>query len=338
MVAPIMKPASDLARGMQRLRRDVDAADDDGRVTRAEQRDLVDHVGRLEARAEGMVAHTGAPALRALDDVKGMIRSRRFPENVDRAMTKLADGRHAMWREARHDARTDPFTHLRGYRKPMGGVREKDFDFEGKRVHVVAVDLANPRIKLQTTGAADKGRTIDDMARRKNAEIAINGDFFSLASFAPSGAAMQKGDRWGGAEAWEPALVFRGQHAQMKGYNSPVPSWATNAVSARPTVLRDGRVVTDYPEADKALPSRRTGVGVSQSGRVLYLVAAEGNMSAKDLGRLMKRVGADDAMAMDAGGSAQMWREGRGYVQRSSDPGGTRRVANAILINRTGRG
>jgi exopolysaccharide biosynthesis protein len=105
-------------------------------------------------------------------------------------------------------------------------------------------------------------------------------------------------------------------------------------VSARPTVLKDGHVATSFPEPDKAGAHRRTGVGVSKSGRVLYLVASEGAMTAKDLGRLLKKVGADDGMAMDAGGSAQMWMKGRGYVQRSSDPGGTRRVANAILIDR----
>ena len=71
---------------------------------------------------------------------------------------------------------------------------------------------------------------------------------------------------------------------------------------------------------------------------MLFLVAVEGGLSAKELGRLMKRVGADDAMAMDDGGSAQMFEKGRGYVQRSSDPGGERRIANAILINNTRRG
>lgn len=327
----ILTPARDMSDRLKKLERAIDRADDDASVTRAEKRALIDHANRLEKRAEGMVAHTGAPVLNTLDRVKELIRGRRFADHVDDAMSTLASGRHKMWREARHDQRTNPFAHLHGYRQEMNGVRSKDFNWEGKRVHVIAVDLANPRLRIETTKPGERGRNIDAMARSHGAEIAINGDFFSYGSYAPSGQAMHRGQKWGGTD-WEPSLAFRGRRAEVTGRGAP--SWATNQVSGRPSVLRDGRVADSFPEPDKAAPSRRTGVGVSKNGRVLYLVAAEGGMSARDLGRLLKKVGADDGMAMDAGGSAQMWTKERGYVQRSSDPGGTRRVANAILIDR----
>ena len=47
---------------------------------------------------------------------------------------------------------------------------------------------------------------------------------------------------------------------------------------------------------------------------------------------LLRRQGAWEAMTMDAGGSAQMYQKNRGLVQRSSDSGGQRAVANSILI------
>ena len=98
-------------------------------------------------------------------------------------------------------------------------------------------------------------------------------------------------------------------------------------------LLNDGALITNYPEPDKAADSRRTGLGLSKDGRVLFLVAAEGGMSAKDLARLLRQQGAHDGFALDAGGSAQMYQRGRGLVQRSSDAGGRRAVANALMIN-----
>lgn len=337
-----MRPAHSVATAMKTLEARVETAVADGVVTRDEKRAIDAQAKRAEGRAQALVAHSGAPALDAIAALRRMDRAALVARG-DEALATLAQGRHAMWREARHDAHTNPFRGdlLRNARTPFAGARTKDFTWQGHRVHLVAVDLAHPDIKLQTTGPGARGKNLDDMTRGKRAEIGINGDFFSPGSnYATSGAAMTNGARWPGSangEAWEPALVWKGKHAAIKGYNSPLPSWAKNAVSARPTVLRDGDVITNYPEPDKAAESRRTGVGVSKSGRMLFLVAVEGGLSAKELGRLMKRVGADDAMAMDAGGSAQMFEKGRGYVQRSSDPGGERRIANAILINNTRR-
>lgn len=145
---------------------------------------------------------------------------------------------------------------------------------------------------------------------------------------------MHAGKPWGtDAATWESGLVWKGQHAQIQRSSAHPASWAKNVVSARPNVLHDGRVRTEYPEADKALPHRRTGLGLSQNGRVLFLVAAEGGLSAKDLGRLLRQQGAHDGFALDSGGSAQLYQRGRGMVQASSDAGGRRRVANALLIN-----
>lgn len=337
-----MRPAHSVATALKTLEGRVERAVADGVVTREEKRAIDGQALRAQQRAENLVTHSGAPALDAIAALRRLTRGE-LVERADDSLALLARGRHAMWREARHDANTDPFRGdlLRNARKPFPGARTKDFTWQGHRVHLVAVDLAHPDIKLQTTPASARGKQLDDMTRGKRAEIGINGDFFSAGNgYATSGASMTNGTRWPGAangEAWEPALVWKGRHAAIKGNNTPLPPWAKNAVSARPLVLRDGDVISNYSEPDKAAASRRTGVGVSRNGRVMYLVAVEGGLTAKELGRLMKRVGADDAMAMDAGGSAQMFEKGRGYVQRSSDPGGERRIANAILINNTRR-
>ncbi len=89
-------------------------------------------------------------------------------------------------------------------------------------------------------------------------------------------------------------------------------------------------MVTSYREPEKAARSRRTGMGISKSGRVLYLVAAA-SATAAELGALLKRVGAFEAMTMDAGGSAQMYSSGH-VVQGSSDGPGGRRVTNVMMV------
>jgi exopolysaccharide biosynthesis protein len=164
----------------------------------------------------------------------------------------------------------------------------------------------------------------------------VNGDFFSYGSYKPSGLAMSDGKRWPGTQpgGWHGTLFMNGRHVQVARRGDHVPKWAEDAISGRPAVLAGGRVITDYSaEPDKARPSRRTGVGLSRDGRGMYIVAVESPISAKDLGRLMKRYGAHDGMSFDSGGSAQLYVRGRGLVQQSSDPGGRRAVANSLLIH-----
>src|SRR5688500_5243747 len=267
MVSPMMKPAADLRRSMDTLSRRVENAAADGTVTRDEKRAINAQVDRVEARAQGMVTHVGAEALEVVGDIRNMSRQQ-LAQQADRALSIIADGRHAMWREARHDARTNPFRHLSNMRAPFEGVRTKETTFHGKRVQVVAVDLANPRVRLGVTGPGERGNQLDQMARRHHAEVAVNGDFFEFNGHKPVGAARTRGQRWGGDD-WEPALAFKGRHAVIKPGSANIPQWAKNAVSARPLVLRDGHVQSSFPEADTAHTARRTGVGVSKSGRVL---------------------------------------------------------------------
>lgn len=77
--------------------------------------------------------------------------------------------------------------------------------------------------------------------------------------------------------------------------------------------------------------------GTSEDGRTLYLVAVQGKsgvngLTATELGQFLRSLGADDAMAMDSGGSAQLYVKGRGMVQKSTDPGGSRGVANVVMV------
>ena len=130
MVSRALRPAHDAVTAFRSLEARLRRITADGDVTRAEKRALDAHAERVEGRVQGLVAHTAAPALDALADFGRMDRGA-LARRADDALEKLADGRHRLWREARHDARTDPFRGMRGERAPFPGVRTKDFRWEG---------------------------------------------------------------------------------------------------------------------------------------------------------------------------------------------------------------
>jgi exopolysaccharide biosynthesis protein len=87
--------------------------------------------------------------------------------------------------------------------------------------------------------------------------------------------------------------------------------------------------------------SPRTGVGITASGDLL-LAVVDGRqpgysvgMTQAELATLMIRLGAVDAMAMDSGGSAQMYADGR--ILNSPSDGRERPIPNALVVVPAGR-
>ncbi|MDP2344598.1 MAG: phosphodiester glycosidase family protein [Deltaproteobacteria bacterium] len=335
-----MRPAHAVAQNVNHLAQHVRNVVADGVVTRAEKKGVLKEADKLEAKAETLTERQGDSVVDAVKALERMTANGNLALHADDAVRALIKSKDAMWKDAKAEMNHNPFPRSigraghNGVKAPFEGVRTRDFTWEGKRVHFVAVDLANPKVKVSTTSEGERGKSVDSFAKKHHAELGINGDFFSYGSYKPSGMNMKNGREWGTAGAtWESGLVWKGQHAQIQRSSSDPADWASNVVSARPMVLNDGRPVTHFPEPDKAAPNRRTGLGLSKDGRMLFLVAAEGGMSGNDLGRFLRQHGAHEGFALDSGGSAQLYQRGRGLVQRSSDPGGRRVVANALLIN-----
>jgi len=107
-----------------------------------------------------------------------------------------------------------------------------------------------------------------------------------------------------------------------------------DAVGGAPLLLRDGAFVNECNSGCGPVP--RTGVGVTASGEIL-LVVVDGRQPRWSLGptvdefaRIMKDLGAVDALNLDGGGSSEMVVKGQ-VVNRPSD-GNERAISNAILI------
>lgn len=119
----------------------------------------------------------------------------------------------------------------------------------------------------------------------------------------------------------------------------PLAAEAVNAVGGGPRLVRDGTAVYDHGEGltGGQLNSRtaRTAVGQTQDGTLL-LVTAEGpvqgspGITAREQADLLVDLGARVAVAMDAGGSAQL---ALGTEQAVSWGGTPRSLADVILLS-----
>lgn len=330
-------PAKAEAKKLLVVQKQLDAFVADGKVTAAEKKQLKASIATARRSAEPLVAAQSNTALEALRKVELMTDKGTLTQRAQVAVDVLREARSAIVKNAKFAAEHSPFRGKEDWKKPFHGVRTKDFTVQGLEVHAVAIDLADPRVTLQTNSEAARGKTPETQARNHHAEVAINGDFYSFGSFKPSGFAMSQGKTWANTSDrnFEGFLAFTGHHAELMSPFKKNPAWSRNAVSARPTVLIDGKPALSDPNKNDR--TARTGLGVSKTGRVVYLVAVEGKsgvkgLTATELGSLLKRLGADDGLAMDSGGSAQMYVRGRGLVQKSTDPLGFRGAANVLMV------
>jgi exopolysaccharide biosynthesis protein len=104
-------------------------------------------------------------------------------------------------------------------------------------------------------------------------------------------------------------------------------------------ILRDGRPLADL---DTVATAPRTAAGVGQDGHRMYLVVVDGRSERSggatnaELSLLLARLGADDAVSLDSGGSSTLTvrepGEQTATVRNSPSDGGERSVANGIGV------
>ena len=127
------------------------------------------------------------------------------------------------------------------------------------------------------------------------------------------------------------------------------PDWlaagVTNALGGGPVIVRNGKAV--WTAGEDFLPTQlgprnpRTAVGQRRDGKIV-LLAVDGRRSGYSVGmtnwelaQAMLRLGCVTASALDAGGSTTMAFDGK-LLNRPSDPGGERSVAEALAVVYTG--
>jgi len=125
------------------------------------------------------------------------------------------------------------------------------------------------------------------------------------------------------------------------------PVAPVEAVGGFPMLLTDGELASGLATAGAASfrgLNPRTAVGVAAGGRRLLLAVVDGRqpgwsvgMTTAETARLMRALGADDALNLDGGGSSVLvaWAAASGKARlatRPSDPTGERAVGNAFAV------
>jgi exopolysaccharide biosynthesis protein len=216
--------------------------------------------------------------------------------------------------------------------------------------HVARVDLRNNKLRVITSEESDHGLTISEFAKKKNAIIAINGDYFDeqqrpLGMSAGVCGVWAKGQKIGRRQG----LVGVGRRrAEIQQNTMTKKRWMSGAVSGWPLLNKGCAPLTKLPGSDHftLAPHPRTAVGLSKDGKTMYIVVADGRregvpgLTLPELAAFMDELGACVAMNLDGGGSSAMWvdvdgdtpRELNGAIVNRVSDGVERKVGNHLAV------
>ena len=235
-------------------------------------------------------------------------------------------------------------------------------------VAVQALRLDPREVTLEIgRGAGDEParQTVPDIAaRHKGAIAAINAGFFSLETGRPTdflkidsevvnGTRRARGavgilDEGGVTRLLFDRVIVANPRSGSPAYTpllgSPPGDWvrAAHAISGAGLLMLDGRTLTDWTDEKIAAGFEttrqpRTMIGTDAQGAI-WLVTVDGRnpalslgMSFTELQRLSQRLGLRSALNLDGGGSTTMWVGGE-IVNHPTDPGGPRKVSDAIIV------
>lgn len=201
---------------------------------------------------------------------------------------------------------------------PFSGVRHLRRVEPGVDLHVVLVDLENPEVSVVATRPEDRFITTTAFARRYDAQVALNANFYNQGS---CGVAMGDGrlferayeDGCGASMAFgraNEAAVFDSTGAPR----GPVPyAWVTEVFSGKPWLIRGGRALTNWSRPQHVYrPNPRTAAGLTRDRHTLVLLAADGRrrdaegITGFQMVEVLREFGAYDAVNLDGGGSTTL--------------------------------
>lgn len=223
------------------------------------------------------------------------------------------------------------------------GVWYQSWNGDGHSIHVTRIDLDRESLRVIASDEIDRGLTVDEFAERYGAIVAINADYFDE-ELEPIGPARGSCGTWGyaGTGRIEIVVAFNEDRAEIyrpASRDEPLPEWASQVVAGWPMLIEDCRPLDELPGSDwfTLAPHPRTAVGLSENGRELYFLVADGRREGvpgptlPELAAFMREeLGACTAVNLDGGGSTQMVVKGE-TVNQPSD-GDPRLVANHLAV------
>lgn len=203
-------------------------------------------------------------------------------------------------------------------------------------VKIIAVDLNDPNVKVSAVMARRGNGTSEpfrQMIERANPNVAVTGTFFSLNDLQPVGDIVIDGSlvHFGGMGT--ALCITPGNHAEMVTCQwGRHHDWSPYdfVVACGPRLLRDSRIVLD-PRAERfhdkhmLAPNSRIAVGITR-GNTLFFAMTHEPIYLGRLARVMRSLGATDAMNLDAGTSTGFYYNGATLAK----PG--RKLTNMIVV------
>ena len=201
--------------------------------------------------------------------------------------------------------------------------------------HVLTIDTKTKGIEFLVTPPDSQGetplnaRTTSQFLKEFSLQIAVNGSGFSpwwshspvdyyphvgdpvapLGFTASNGKTYWIGDN---SEGIEPTLYI--SRKNVLSFNNP-PNKIYNAISGDRMLVQKGEPVSDL---DNTELDPRTAIGISRTGRYLYILVVDGRQpfysegaTFADLAKLLIKQGAYLGMSLDGGGSSTMVIEGQ---------------------------
>jgi uncharacterized protein (TIGR03382 family) len=211
------------------------------------------------------------------------------------------------------------------------GVEYAELDRDGSKVYAARLDLCAPGLRLRATGPGEGPRTVSSYGQLVGANLAINGDWWSvdgephLPQTYPRGLAIGDGRHFEGTvDRPHYGVVAFGMNTVL---HSPMGEdlggphfWMQDVVSGQPTLVWDG-AARDNPANHCGVRRARTAVGFNEARDVMLMavvqeVGGSQGMTCNQTAALMQSLGAHSALNHDGGGSSTMWLAGRGVVNQ----------------------
>jgi Phosphodiester glycosidase len=217
------------------------------------------------------------------------------------------------------------------------------------RVHLVQLDLFEPRLRLQVSPPQARGLRMDQMATDGVVLASINAAFFGRGQV-PRGLTVSDGVPWDGVFLPQTSPALACDHSQRCAIHftpptEPPVAWF-NVVSGTPWLVRDGQARTAADDAGcESLCARthpRTALGLDAAQRTLTLVLVEGRrgpvlgVSLAALSQWMQGLGIHNAINLDGGGSSTLWLQGQAVMARPLNEPAERALSAALHIMRVG--
>jgi len=194
--------------------------------------------------------------------------------------------------------------------------------------HVTRIDLRNRNIKIRASNEDDRGLTVSAFARKRDAIVAINGDYFNEQQ-QPIGVSIGFcGTWWKGIDVGrkEGLVAFGRGRADIQQNTMTTRRWMKAGVTGWPLLVSNCEVIENLPGSDHftRAPHPRTAVGLSRDGKTVYFVVTE-------LAKFLREeLGVCRAMNLDGGGSSAMWVRDR--IVSVPSEGEERGVGNHLAV------